>query len=351
VNNKSEHATFRGALLHPTNRAFSQHRSSTQYSSLTDADIDNVLPDAPTVLFPYGSNAYIISSEAARSLENLVARYGFRRPANEMLAKLMATVRTYTTTPLLAFEADPEGDDSDVRFDYTRLPEPGIPAEISLMRPPGQRLPLPPLNTLASGTLLPAFVINLNSSQARMATFAQHAKEIGLRYKRFDAVDGTTLQFPQLVSSGILSADFDTAHAGTAGQALSHLMVLESIAGGSFDAALILEDDVALNQGFLDSISYGLSVLPKDWHVYALDCPSSCKPGTLQPGIIVAGNKCAPSLHAYIVSRAGVDAILDRVLPLRGPLASDLAELSPVTLKVACAYPKVATENDLGSDR
>jgi hypothetical protein len=59
-------------------------------------------------------------------------------------------------------------------------------------------------------------------------------------------------------------------------QALSHLTVIESLVGGSFDAALVLEDDASPDASILTTIDQALGSLPGGWHLLSLACPASC---------------------------------------------------------------------------
>lgn len=139
---------------------------------------------------------------------------------------------------------------------------------------------------------------------------------------------------------------------GTAGQALSHLTVLESLVGGSFDHALVLEDDAAVAPALLTTIDAAIGSLPAGWHVLSLDCAPSCLPAPGQPDTapaFVAEGPCAVSTHAYVASRLGYDAMLDAAVPLHTALAEQLRAVP--SLVVACARPALAAENDLRSDR
>jgi hypothetical protein len=72
----------------------------------------------------------------------------------------------------------------------------------------------------------------------------------------------------------------------------------------------------------------------------------SCPP---HPLTALTHTQCPVSLHGYVISRAGFDAVLDATVPLRSALGDQLRN-SP-NLIVACAKPALVTENGLRSDR
>ncbi len=116
--------------------------------------------------------------------------------------------------------------------------------------------------------------------------------QVGLKFKLFEAVDGATLDIPALQTAGVISANFPPQHRGTAGQALSHLLLFETMVNGSFDAALVLEDDVELADGFVASVGTALLSAPPGWALLALECPSECPRGLCADGLC--------ELHAHV---------------------------------------------------
>lgn len=159
------------SILKPVTRAFATHQASTLFAPPA-ADGG---PGPAQASYPYALHAYVVSSDGARALESLVATHGFRQPAAKMLAQLMPTVATYVSTPLLLTTA-PVGDedDSDVQYDYTAVPEPGIAPAVSMARPAkpvaaGKKLVA--INTLAGGLLLPTFVIAADAATGPRAEF------------------------------------------------------------------------------------------------------------------------------------------------------------------------------------
>ena len=84
------------------------------------------------------------------------------------------------------------------------------------------------------------------------------------------------------------------------------------------------------------------------WHMIALDCPAHCSSVAASDALFyVAGPGCKPSLHAYLVSALGADAILEHVLPLKASMEIHLAELSGSDLTILCARPALVRRSNL----
>jgi glycosyl transferase family 25 len=89
-------------------------------------------------------------------------------------------------------------------------------------------------------------VISLPRSADRRAHVAAHLGHLGIPYRLFDAVDGTTLSTAQRARYG------PTMPAGAMGCAESHLAVLREIAHGDDAFVCILEDDAELSPPVVD---------------------------------------------------------------------------------------------------
>ena len=183
------------AVLRPVTRAFATHAPNTLFLGEFDEGIDTGNSTEPTPTFLYHTHAYILSSKAARALELMIGSHGFRRPVAHMLMKIQRSLRVYVTTPLLAstvaVHPASNGIDSDVQYDFTRLPEPGVPAELSFAYPPAHSgLPLPHINTLGYGLLLPTLALTRNESSTAYALFNASLSSVCL----FFALAYTSLQ-------------------------------------------------------------------------------------------------------------------------------------------------------------
>jgi glycosyl transferase family 25 len=118
-----------------------------------------------------------------------------------------------------------------------RPPRPGASPNIILSRSrPVHRL---------SG-VIPVVIISLRQSADRREHIAAHLGGLGIPYRFFDAVDGTTLAPAQRARYG------PTMPLGAMGCAESHLTLLREIAQGSDAFVCVLEDDVDLSQPVIE---------------------------------------------------------------------------------------------------
>ena len=98
-------------------------------------------------------------------------------------------------------------------------------------------------------------VINLEKNKERMAFMDRQLKALGLAYERIPAVYGAALtkderkkcfaRFHSFLANGGRLKD------GEIGCALSHLLCCKRILAEGWDGAIVLEDDVVLESGFL----------------------------------------------------------------------------------------------------
>lgn len=97
-----------------------------------------------------------------------------------------------------------------------------------------------------------AFVINLDRNPERLAFMKNQLDLLSISFERFKAVDGKTFDFTG-ICDGVLfkkNNNGETMTKGEKGCALSHKMVLESFLASKEPYALVIEDDVELDQNF-----------------------------------------------------------------------------------------------------
>lgn len=112
-----------------------------------------------------------------------------------------------------------------------------------------------------------AFVINLDRNPDRLAAFAK--RNAGVDVVKFTAVDGTTVDRPEMVRKGLISADLEYG-AGTLGCALSHTK-LWTRAATENRPLTIFEDDVAISHAFGKQSAAMFSSL-RDWDFIFWGC-------------------------------------------------------------------------------
>ncbi len=86
------------------------------------------------------------------------------------------------------------------------------------------------------------YVINLARTPERMAAFLQRNGSTGIRFRRFEAVDGNALTNEEALERGVIAPKSKWATKGTIGVALSHRNLWDkAVADGR--SLIVLEDD------------------------------------------------------------------------------------------------------------
>ena len=102
------------------------------------------------------------------------------------------------------------------------------------------------------------FIISLKGSKRRNSIQTQ-MENLNLSFEFFDAVNGkelTTEEITLLCDAQALNENPNWLNRGAVGCALSHLFVYQKIIDENIDKAIILEDDMLLNNDFLDAYNY-----------------------------------------------------------------------------------------------
>ncbi len=105
---------------------------------------------------------------------------------------------------------------------------------------------------------IPVYIINLDRSKDRFKAVALSAEKAHLNYRRVPAVDGKTVDInsdPRIDEKGFRRRHGKLILPGEAGCYLSHLNALSMIAAGADPYAVIVEDDVAFKDNFLNIIT------------------------------------------------------------------------------------------------
>jgi GR25 family glycosyltransferase involved in LPS biosynthesis len=109
-----------------------------------------------------------------------------------------------------------------------------------------------------------AFVINLDRRPDRWKTFENDAKDIGIPYTRFSAIDGQKLM-PNDQLQRIFEGNDYYMRRGMVACALSHIKLMIELLYSSYDFFIILEDDITFVPDFAKKVNHLLEKLPDDW--------------------------------------------------------------------------------------
>lgn len=172
---------------------------------------------------------------------------------------------------------------------------------------------------------IPVFVINLDRSPDRLRTIRENADAFGIELTRIPAVDGARLPPDQPLP--VDSKGFERIHGkrilpGEIGCYLSHLNVLETIAAGDDPYAVIVEDDIRFDAGFLPFLDKLRRL--EGWD--AVKLVNHRTRGFVAHARIdesVRIGRCAHgpcgSSAAYVVTKAGAARLLEALSPMRLP--------------------------------
>jgi glycosyl transferase family 25 len=169
------------------------------------------------------------------------------------------------------------------------------------------------------------FVISLASATGRRQKLALRMSAAGLDYQIIDAVYGKALSALDLRRAApnlYMPRYARKLTPGEIGCSLSHKLALEAFLRSGQQIALILEDDAAVPPNISEIIAEIAHSLPSDWGLLKLGGTGSvrgrfhCK--TTHGSIINTAVTTLDS-HAYIVTRAGAERLLRRLLPIEFP--------------------------------
>jgi len=174
-----------------------------------------------------------------------------------------------------------------------------IPRPHSLSTP-GNQIP-----ELTASLKFCVWLISLPSSSARRTRATGQLDIVGLKYKVFDAIDGSAKAdiLSQRVDATAYRRNMGTSlPAGKMGVYASHLAVWQEFLSTDYEHALILEDDVVLHDDFLPSIRTALSI-SEHWDIIRFNCIRAKSPVTQ----ILTGNY---RVNAYLGPFTGNAAYL-----------------------------------------
>ncbi len=122
------HTQGQRTLTVDVNDHFRKHVPTTGFYGNFDPEIDRIYPIQPRNRFLYTAISYMLSSEAARVLVDIVDQYSFVTAADSMLIKLQDLVPgCYVTSEMLVNIPMPAdlslatSDDSNIKFEKQRL--------------------------------------------------------------------------------------------------------------------------------------------------------------------------------------------------------------------------------------
>ena len=176
------------------------------------------------------------------------------------------------------------------------------------------------------------FVISLTRAAERRASVSAHLQALGLEYELVDGVDGREL--PAEEHARLLAPGVTFSSPGVVGCYMSHMAVYRRLVETGDAAALVLEDDAALNPAIVPLLLAGPARL--DFDYCFLDCDNVREPVFYDPdarlplghGFTAYGLSGGPEgAHAVIVTREAAAVRLSHGLPIQN--AFDIYDMLP----------------------
>ena len=166
------------------------------------------------------------------------------------------------------------------------------------------------------------YVISLARAAERRADISAHLQALGLEYEMVDGVDGRAL--PPEEHARLLAPGVTFQSPGVVGCYMSHMAVYRRLVESGDAAALVLEDDAALNPAIVPLLRAGPATL--DFDYCFLDCGNDRDPVfyDLDAGLQLGHGFTAFALsggpegtHAMIVTREAALLRLSHGLPIQ----------------------------------
>lgn len=188
------------------------------------------------------------------------------------------------------------------------------------------------------------YVINLAESRDRWRHMSRVLQDMGVpRPQRFDAIDGTSLDYAALQATGELAADlsgFDRKCVnGEIACALSHRGVLANIVQQRVPAALVLEDDIQLNGAawhWPRRFKRAFADLPSDWELWYLYRCFDIEHRAIRVTRRTVVPWSPQGGAAYAVTLSGAEKLLQAMTPVCSAVDRIYADL--VTRRAVTAY-------------
>ncbi|MDR0367289.1 MAG: glycosyltransferase family 25 protein, partial [Rickettsiales bacterium] len=176
---------------------------------------------------------------------------------------------------------------------------------------------------------LAVFVINLDRAKDRLSRMRARLKEIGLGYERIKAVDGAVCDLD--MAAVVDRKKHLLAHGkhilkNEVACSLSHVLAMEKFLETKAHAALILEDDMRFNAGFVEVVQ---ALMKRgDWDVVKLN--GAHGGGKIRAQKLAGKYRLVKNAFhqsrtgAYVLTRAAAEKYVKKLLPVWLPLDHEM---------------------------
>lgn len=173
-------------------------------------------------------------------------------------------------------------------------------------------------------------VINLDRRTDRLISFESQAKDLGIDFARYSAVDAQALDISAMTACR-----------------QSHHKVLTDAAADGVRRLLVLEDDAEFRENFNEDFARLVSVLPDDWQMFYLGANVSSPVDIGIQGL--CKSNAALTTHAYGVKAEMFDTLIQANQDKRYPIDLIYSDLHP-RFQVYVAWPGLVGQRSSFSD-
>lgn len=201
---------------------------------------------------------------------------------------------------------------------------------------------------------LPIFVINMPTATDRRAAIAQQLTALGLEARWITATRGadmTEAEVTQVYDESLNRKYFRRALSpGEIGCYVSHREAWQSLLNSTADSAIVLEDDIHLNEHFSNAVD--VLTVGRQFDIIKLSDDRNCPIKKTAPAsgpFTWASYKRVPNCaNGYAISRSGAQKLLSRQqfyrpvdidFQFHHELALSVAGLTPYSVEAAPNYP------------
>ena len=198
------------------------------------------------------------------------------------------------------------------------------------------------------------FVINLDRNPERLSLINKYCKDANLKYKRWNAIDGSKLNMDKLVIDGMIKPN-SKMMIGAIGCSLSHINLWKN--NINENNLLVLEDDVIIPIDFKSKFNKYLNQLPEDWDILYLGSSNiygkKISENLLKP-VDVTDSKATynTGTYAMLINKSFVKKLISVNIPIRDnidqTIKNNLFKCSNIFI---CNPPLIIHDNNLPSMR
>jgi GR25 family glycosyltransferase involved in LPS biosynthesis len=200
------------------------------------------------------------------------------------------------------------------------------------------------------------YIINLERSKRRMVDINNQCENAGLKFKRWNAYDGSKLNLNYLKSQNLISRN-NKMLVGAIGCSLSHISLWKhTLQNTDNDYLLIIEDDCIIPKNFKEKLKIYMKQVPKNWDIIYLGGSNingiRISKNILKPKILIDNSTFNTGTYCMLIKRRLLPFLLKKHVPISDNIDQTFKNKLFKDLNVYYVYPPLVTHNnEIDSDR